>query len=203
MPTGQTTTSFSFKMTKRPIVLSGPSGAGKSTLIKKLFVDFPNRFGFSVSHTTRGPRPGETHGKDYFFISREKFEEDVNSGKFIEHAEFSGNHYGTSIDAVLEVSKSGKQCILDIDMQGVLSLKRSSLNPFYVSIQPPSIEILENRLKGRGTETDESIKKRLIAARKEIEFSKTAGVFDLIIINDDLERSYQKLKKFIEENSSV
>ncbi|XP_063025693.1 guanylate kinase isoform X1 [Melospiza melodia melodia] len=126
----------------RPVVLSGPSGAGKSTLLKKLLKDYENIFGFSVSHTTRQPRPGEVNGKDYHFVSREEMQKEIDAGEFIEHAEFSGNMYGTSKGAVQAVQAQNQICVLDIDIQGVRNIKRTELNPIYISVQPPSIEIL-------------------------------------------------------------
>ncbi|KAG1219982.1 hypothetical protein G6F35_007041 [Rhizopus arrhizus] len=100
-------------------VISGPSGSGKSTLLKKLFSEYPSTFGFSISHTTRKPRPGEQDGKDYHFVEKEHMISEVEAGKFIESATFSGNMYGTSIKAVEDVVAQGKVCVLDIDMQGV------------------------------------------------------------------------------------
>nr|XP_056713394.1 guanylate kinase [Euleptes europaea] len=183
----------------RPVVLSGPSGAGKSTLLKRLLKDYENVFGFSVSHTTRKPRPGEENGKDYHFVTREKMQEEIDAGGFVEHAEFSGNMYGTSKAAIQAVQAQNQICILDIDMQGVRSMKKTDLNPIYVSIQPPSIETLEKRLRDRQTETEESLQKRLNAASVDMEFSKEPGLFDLIIINDNLDSAYSELKKILAE----
>ncbi|XP_054847407.1 guanylate kinase isoform X2 [Eublepharis macularius] len=183
----------------RPVVLSGPSGAGKSTLLKKLMKDYENVFGFSVSHTTRKPRAGEVNGKDYHFVTREKMQEEIDTGGFVEHAEFSGNMYGTSKAAIQAVQAQNRICILDIDMQGVKSIKKTDLNPIYVSIQPPSIETLEKRLRERQTETEESLQKRLNAACVDMELSKEPGLFDLIIVNDDLDKAYSELKKILAE----
>eukprot|EP00124_Ichthyophonus_hoferi_P004546 Ihof_evm2s515 gene=Ihof_evmTU2s515 len=135
---------------KRILLCFGPSGAGKSTLLKKLFAEFPNAFGFSVSHTTRQPRAGEQPGKDYHFVTREELLAEVAKGMFIEHAEFSGNIYGTSQQSVKDVLDQGKLCVLDIDVQGVEILKKSFLHgeTVYVFIRPPTIEALESRLTG-------------------------------------------------------
>ncbi|KAI1901973.1 hypothetical protein AGOR_G00039940 [Albula goreensis] len=178
----------------RPVVLSGPSGAGKSTLLKRLMKEYEGVFGFSVSHTTRDPRPGEENGKDYHYVSREVMQEGIANGEFIENAEFSGNMYGTSKASVEDVQAKNLICILDIDMQGVKNIKKTDLNPIYVSIQPPSMDILEKRLRDRQTESDESLQKRLDAARTDMELSKEPGLFDVVIINDDLEEAYGKLK---------
>ncbi|XP_028659723.1 guanylate kinase isoform X2 [Erpetoichthys calabaricus] len=178
----------------RPVVLTGPSGAGKSTLLKRLIKEFEGVFGFSVSHTTRNPRPGEENGKDYHFVTRDVMQKGISSGEFIENAEFSGNMYGTSKAAVHDVQAKNLICILDIDMQGVKNIKRTDLNPIYISIQAPSMEILEKRLRDRKTETEESLQKRLSAARIDMEISQEPGLFDAVIINDDLEEAYSKLK---------
>lgn len=180
----------------RPIVVSGPSGSGKSTLLKRLFAAYPGRFGFSVSHTTRQPRNGEEDGKDYNFVTREDFKKLVDEDGFIEHAQFGSNLYGTSVQAVKNVAEQGQNCILDIEMEGVKQVKKKDLNARFVFLQPPSVEILEKRLRGRGTDKEEAILERLKQAEKEIEFSKTPGVHDQIIINDDLEKAWQEFEAF-------
>ncbi|XP_072432385.1 guanylate kinase-like isoform X2 [Chiloscyllium punctatum] len=159
----------------RPVVVSGPSGAGKSTLLKLLLEEYDQVFGFSVSHTTRNPRPGEENGRDYYFVSREEMLHGIDAGEFIENAEFSGNIYGTSKKAVQEVQARNQICILDIDMQGVRNIKKTDLCPIYISIQPPSFEILEQRLRQRKTETEESLQKRLAAAKLDMEFRNPKG----------------------------
>uniref|UniRef100_A0A4W6FH82 Guanylate kinase n=1 Tax=Lates calcarifer TaxID=8187 RepID=A0A4W6FH82_LATCA len=211
----------------RPVVLSGPSGAGKSTLMKRLMKEHEGIFGFSVSHTTRNPRPGEEDGKglnklpmllgatllpvadvfssedlemsNYHFTTREAMQRGIDNGDFIENAEFSGNMYGTSKSAIEDVQAKNLICILDVDIQGVKRIKQTDLNPIYISIQPPSMEILEKRLRDRQTETEESLQKRLEAARIDMELSKEPGVFDVVIINDDLERAYEELKDILDE----
>ncbi|XP_017281504.1 guanylate kinase isoform X1 [Kryptolebias marmoratus] len=188
----------------RPVVFSGPSGAGKSTLLKKLMKEHENVFGFSVSHTTRKPRPGEENGKDYHFVTREVMQGGINNGEFIEYAEFSGNMYGTSKVAVQAVQAKNLICILDIDMQGVKSIKKTDLNPIYISIQPPSLEVLDNRLRARKTESEESLQRRLNAAKVDMELSKEPGVFDVIVVNDRLEDAYVELKQaLLEEITKV
>ncbi|KAG7525858.1 guanylate kinase isoform X2 [Solea senegalensis] len=183
----------------RPVVFSGPSGAGKSTLLKKLMKEYDNVFGFSVSHTTRNPRPGEVNGKDYHYVTREEMKAGVERGDFIESAEFSGNMYGTSKAAVQKVQAQNLICILDVDMQGVKNIKETDLNPLYISIQPPSMEVLENRLRDRKTESEESLQKRLRAAKVDMEIGKEPGVFDVIIVNDNLEDAYKVLKSALNE----
>ncbi|XP_012328094.2 guanylate kinase isoform X3 [Aotus nancymaae] len=183
----------------RPVVLSGPSGAGKSTLLKRLFQDHGGIFGFSVSHTTRYPRPGEENGKDYYFVTREVMQRDIAAGNFIEHAEFSGNLYGTSKAAVQAVQAMNRICVLDVDLQGVRNIKATDLRPIYISVQPPSLRVLEERLWQRNTETEESLEKRLAAARADMESSKEPGLFDVVIINDSLEQAYEELKEALSE----
>ncbi|XP_014826383.1 PREDICTED: guanylate kinase [Poecilia mexicana] len=188
----------------RPVVFSGPSGAGKSTLLKKLIKEHENVFGFSVSHTTRNPRPGEENGRDYHYVTREAMQAAINNGEFIESAEFSGNLYGTSKAAVQAVQAKNLICILDIDMQGVKNIKKTDLSPMYISIQPPSMEVLEKRLRDRNTESEESLQKRLHAANVDMELSKEPGMFDVVIVNDNLEDAYKNLKQaLLEEINKV
>lgn len=168
---------------------------GKSSLLRRLFSEFPDHFGFSVSHTTRLPRPGEEEGKQYYFVTREKFEELRRKGAFIENAEFSGNAYGTSIEAVREIREKGRRCILDIDAQGVRQIKDTTLNPVYLFISPPSMSALQERLQQRGTEGEAAVQKRLAAALEEIQYAKKPNVHDLVIVNDDLDRAYELFKK--------
>ncbi|XP_047584989.1 guanylate kinase isoform X2 [Lutra lutra] len=183
----------------RPVVLSGPSGAGKSTLLKRLLQEHGSVFGFSVSHTTRDPRPGEENGKDYYFVTREVMQRDIAAGDFIEHAEFSGNLYGTSKAAVRAVQAMNRICVLDVDLQGVRNIKKTDLRPIYIFVQPPSLDVLEQRLRQRNTETEESLTKRLAAARVDMESSKEQGLFDLVIINDNLDTAYRTLEEALSE----
>ncbi|XP_056149955.1 guanylate kinase isoform X2 [Lampris incognitus] len=188
----------------RPVVFSGPSGAGKSTLLKKLMKEYDGVFGFSVSHTTRNPRPGEENGRDYHYVTREVMQTGIDKGDFIENAEFSGNMYGTSKAAVQDVQAKNLICILDIDMQGVKNIKRTDLSPIYISIQPPSMNVLEKRLRDRKTESEESLLKRLHAAQVDMEISKEPGLFDVVIVNDNLEDAYEQLKAaLLEEINKV
>lgn len=181
----------------RPLIFCGPSGSGKSTLVKRLMNDFPNRFGFTVSHTTRSPRPGEKHGEHYYFIDEITMKAAIANSEFIEHAIFSGNMYGTSIKAVEDIAREGKIVIMDIEMQGVKQVKRTTLNPWCVFIQPPSIKVLRKRLIKRKTENQESLEGRLAKAKEEINFGLTSKNVDKIIINDDLDKAYRELKNFV------
>jgi guanylate kinase len=182
-----------------PLVIVGPSGVGKGTLITRLMNEFSTHFGFSVSHTTRNPREGEVHGVHYHFASHEEVRNGVSQGLFIEHAEVHGNIYGTSYTAVGQVQESGKICILDIDVQGMEAMKRTHLNPRTIFIAPPSHEELEKRLRGRGTESEENIQKRLANAHKELLHLSKDGAVHHTIVNDDLQEAYQKLRQKIVE----
>jgi len=181
-----------------PLVLSGPSGAGKSTILKTILDKYRKHFGFSVSHTTRNPREGEVDGVAYHFVTKEHMQSAIDRGEFIEHACFAGNLYGTSKTAVESVRSKGLICVLDIDRQGVISIKKTELKPNYVFIKPPTIEKLEERLRARGTETDESLQRRLDAAREDMSYGETPGNFDLVLVNDDLKIACKKLEEFLQ-----
>ncbi|XP_065044475.1 guanylate kinase 1-like isoform X2 [Musa acuminata AAA Group] len=189
----------------KPIVISGPSGVGKGTLINKLMKEFPSKYGFSVSHTTRAPREKELDGVHYHFTERSLMEKDIRDGKFLEFASVHGNLYGTSIEAVEAVTDSGKRCILDIDVQGARSVRASSLDAIFIFICPPSFEELEERLRARATETEEQVQKRLRNARAELDEGRSPGLFDHILVNDDLETCYETLKKLLasDENANT
>jgi guanylate kinase len=178
-----------------PIVIAGPSGVGKGTLIARLRADFPSAFGFSVSHTTRAPRAGEEDGVHYNFTTREAMTASIAKGEFLESADVHGNMYGTSFAAVTTVAAQGRACILDIDVQGVASCRRAGFEvAAYLFIAPPSVAELEARLRGRGTETEDKILKRLGAAAGEIS-AATAMPWDAWVLNDDLERAYAQVRK--------
>lgn len=185
----------------RPLfVFAGPSGAGKSTLIKKLFEEFPATFGFSVSHTTRSPREGEVDGVDYNFVDEAAFAALVEDNAFLEYATVHGNSYGTTVAAVGRVIESGMSCILDLDVQGVEALAAREDAPWsarFVWVAPPSMEALEARLAARGTETPESMAKRLDTATRELTFAATSRIFDITIINAEISKAYKELSTFI------
>ncbi|CCD67797.1 guanylate kinase [Caenorhabditis elegans] len=189
------------KMPCRPIVLSGPSGGGKSTILTRAMQEYPNSFAFSVSHTTRQPRAGEEHGKHYYFTEKEKMQEMIKNNEFLEFATFSGNTYGTSKKTVLEIENSGKICVLDIELQGVRNIKNSHLDARYILIRAPSIKLLEERLRARGTETEESLSKRLQHASEDlVEIEKNPTLFDKVIVNDDLERAYKEFVDLLRDD---
>lgn len=168
------------------LVLSGPSGAGKSTIINAASSQIGEYY-FSISTTTRQPREGEVHGKDYFFVTKEAFEEDIKAGNFLEYAQVHGNYYGTSLKPVREALGAGKLVIFDIDVQGH-RLVRAKMNDITTSafITPPSLSELETRLRARSTDNEEVISKRLHNAKEEI---LAVGEYDFTILNDKVEEA--------------
>ncbi|KAI1106504.1 guanylate kinase [Jackrogersella minutella] len=189
---------------RRPVVISGPSGVGKGTLFKRLFDSHADCFALSVSHTTRAPRAGEAHGVDYYYVSPDEFEALVKADGFVEHAKFGSNRYGTSKQTIADQTAKGRVVVLDIEMeewvggkQGVKQIKKSGIEARYVFVKPPSFEELEKRLRGRGTEKEESIVKRLEQAKVELDYANTPGVHDIIIVNDNLDKAYKELEDFV------
>jgi len=183
----------------RPLVICGPSGVGKGTIINKLLENKENAnfFDFTVSHTTRQPRPGEIDHTHYHFTTYEAMKNDIRSGKFIEHAEVHGNFYGTSLDAVELVQSKGKIPLLDIDVQGVRSVRESGLRANFIFIAPPSLRELEDRLRGRGTEDEESMKRRIGNASAELEYGLAKGNFDRIVTNAELSEAVSQLESIV------
>jgi len=175
------------------LVLSGPSGAGKSTVIAKL-MERRDDISFSVSATTRGPRPGETDGINYYFKTHDEFKAMIGEGAFLEHAEYAGNCYGTPKAPVLEQMESGKTVILDIEVQGAFQVKEAMPEAVMVFLAPPSIAELERRLRGRKTDSEEKILLRLATAKSEFAL---AGRYDYIVINDSAEVAADELNAII------
>lgn len=171
------------------LVLSGPSGAGKSTIINAAS-DEIGEYYFSISTTTREPRVGEEDGVDYFFVSKESFEEDIKAGNFLEYAQVHGNYYGTSLKPVNEALREGKLVIFDIDIQGH-RLVRAKMDDITTSafITPPTLKELENRLRARCTDEEEVILRRIDNAKEEI---RAVGEYDFTIINDTVEGAAEK-----------
>lgn len=179
------------------IVLSGPSGAGKSTLVGEVLKVMPE-LQFSISCTTRKPRGTEQHGVEYYFLTEEEFVQRIDAGEFVEHAQVHANRYGTLKSEVLERSRQGKDVILDIDVQGAMQIRKAAENDpelaavlQFVFIAPPSYEILENRLRGRKTDSEEQIAIRLAAAKKEISFWRN---YDYVVVNGDLKKAAEELE---------
>lgn len=174
-------------------VISGSSGVGKGTVIKEFLSKHPE-YKLSISCTTRGKREGEVHGINYFFLSREEFKQCISNDEFLEWAEFSGNHYGTKKAFVEECLKNSENLILEIDTKGALNVKKIMPDAELIFIAPPSIEELEARLRGRHTETEEAIQKRLASIKLEMENSKH---FDHKVVNDTVENAVRQLEEIM------
>lgn len=176
------------------IVVSGFAGSGKGTLMKRLVEDYDG-YALSVSMTTRNPRPGEVHGREYFFVSKEEFEQKIDEGGLIEYASYVENYYGTPRDYVEEQMAAGKDVLLEIEIQGALKVKKRFPDAVLIFVLPPSVEELYRRLKNRGTETEDVIRKRMSRAREE---AGVIGKYDYIVINDEIEESVRSLHGLIE-----
>ncbi len=174
----------------RLIVLTGPSGVGKGTLMRSLLQRHPELY-YSVSMTTRTPRPGEVDGKSYYFISRSKFEQLVAEGEFLEWAEFAGNYYGTPREAVLNQIHSAKLVVLEIELEGARQIRASFPSALSIFILPPSFDELEKRIRARAQDSEEAIARRLLRAQEEIQ---AADEFDIQIVNDDLETALNDIE---------
>jgi guanylate kinase len=173
--------------------VSAPSGAGKTSLVKALVGRIPAAR-ISISHTTRAKRPGEVEGEDYYFVSKDEFMKRVNAGGFLEHAEVYGNYYGTSQQAVEDLLKRGHDVILEIDWQGAAQVRRLRPEAVSIFILPPSRAILEQRLRGRGQDSDAVITRRLAVAREELSHYAES---DYLIVNEDFERALQELETVV------
>ena len=173
------------------IVVTGPSGVGKGTLLQKLLERYPDRILFSISATTRSPRTGEEHGREYFFWDRAEFEQKRDTGEFLEWAEYAGNLYGTPRKPIDQAIALGQIVLLEIELEGARQVAQSFPSAKRIFIAPPSMEVLENRLRDRSTDSDEQIIKRLRHAKIEV---AAAHEFDITIINDDLEIALQQLE---------
>ena len=173
----------------RKLLISGPSGSGKSTICKRLLED--PRVVFSVSATTRAPRPGEHDGVEYHFLSKEEFRRRIAAGAFLEHAEVYGNMYGTLRAPMEEAIAQGNVYLVEIDVQGALQLKALDVPGIYVFVAPPNFEALRRRLTGRGTESPEVLERRLQKAEDEY---RERVKYDHVVINDDLDRAVDEIR---------
>ncbi len=174
-------------------IVSGPSGVGKTTLCQKLTKIVPN-LKPSISYTTRVPRKGEINNVHYVFVSKNKFKEMTHKGKFAEWAMVHGNLYGTSLEKLMAINKSGCDMILNIDTSGAMQIKHKFKDAVYIFILPPSMEILEKRLRRRTSEQDDEIRRRLDKAKEEIANYKN---YDYVVINDDLKKALRELESII------
>ena len=179
------------------IVLSGPSGVGKGTIRQELFKNKSLNLVYSISMTTRAPRPTEVEGIDYFFVSTEVFEEKIATSSFLEYAEFVGNKYGTPKDYVEKLLETGKNVILEIEVQGALQVMKECSDALTIFLVPPSLEELERRIRGRRTEEEAIIKARLDKAIREM---ATKDQYNYVVINDDIVRVSQEISNIITQN---
>ncbi|RAI82874.1 guanylate kinase [Macrococcoides goetzii] len=177
------------------IVLSGPSGVGKGTVRKAIFDDPETDFEYSISMTTRNQRVGEVDGVDYFFKSKEEFEALIKDDAFIEYAEYVGNYYGTPVQYVRDTMDAGKDVFLEIEVQGARQVRKKFPEALFIFLAPPTLEHLEQRLIGRGTESQEVIQNRINEARKEVEMM---NLYDYVVINDEVMEAKQKVQTIVE-----
>ncbi|WP_281975596.1 guanylate kinase [Halobacillus litoralis] len=174
-------------------ILSGPSGVGKGTVRKALF-DQSTDLRYSISMTTRAPREGEVDGVDYFFKSRDEFEKLISEGQLIEHAEYVGNYYGTPRQYVEQTLEKGKDVFLEIEVQGALKVRENFPQGVFVFLIPPSLEELKDRIVNRGTETEDKVKNRLLAAKEEIEMM---DAYDYVVVNDQIDNAVTKVVSIV------
>ena len=182
------------------IVYSGPSGVGKSTILHEVLKDESLNLEFSVSMTTRLPREGEVDGKDYFFVSKETFKKAIEDDKFLEHARYVENYYGTPRDYVEQERNKGKNVILEIDVQGGLQVIEKCSDCISIFVMPPSIDELRNRLSGRGTEREEVVNKRIDQAQREI---KQGSVYKYHVVNNDIETSIKEVSDILKKEMAL
>ncbi|MBS2968928.1 guanylate kinase [Metabacillus sp. KIGAM252] len=176
------------------IVLSGPSGVGKGTVRKEIFSQDDTKFHYSISVTTRKPRTGEVDGIDYFFKSREEFEEMIENEKLLEWAEFVGNYYGTPVDYVEKTLSEGKDVFLEIEVQGALQVRKAFPEGLFIFLMPPSLDELKNRIVTRGTESADIIENRLLAAKEEI---LLMDAYDYVVENDQVNLACDRIKAIV------
>jgi guanylate kinase len=174
-------------------VITGPSGVGKGTLIEKLLEQAPD-LELSVSATTREPRPGEADGRDYHFLTPEEFERRVDAGDFLEHADYSGNRYGTLREEVERRLGEGRSVVLEIELQGARQVREAMPEAVQIFIAPPSPEALRERLEGRGTDPPEAIERRLDTAQTELD---AQGEFPHVVVNDDVGTAASNLEELV------
>ena len=177
------------------IVFSGPSGVGKGTVRQEIFSTPDHKFEYSVSMTTRAQRPGEVDGKDFFFRSREEFEELIRNGQMLEYAEYVGNYYGTPLTYVNETLDKGIDVFLEIEVQGALQVKKKVPDAVFIFLTPPDLNELQERLIGRGTDSEEVIAQRIERAREEIALMSE---YDYAIVNDEVPLAAERVKRVIE-----
>ncbi|MFJ8261594.1 guanylate kinase [Rummeliibacillus sp. NPDC094406] len=176
------------------IVLSGPSGVGKGTVRKELFSQPDTNYEYSISMTTRKPREGEVDGVDYFFKSKEEFEALIEKGKLLEYAQYVGNYYGTPIDYVNATLDAGRDVFLEIEVQGAEQIREKVPDGLFIFLAPPSLSELQQRLVGRGTETEDVIATRIAAANKELEMM---NLYDYVVENDEVQLACERVNAIV------
>ena len=177
----------------KPFVISAPSGAGKSSLIDALLRSFPGRLIYSVSATTRNPRPGEKDGENYFFKTPEQFQAMIAAGELAEHNEVHGNFYGTPRGPLDAMLARGVSVVLDLDVFGKINFDKAYANAVGILIIPPNFVELERRLRSRGTDSDATNQLRLKNASAELDFAKTHGKYEYTVVNDEFEKALEEL----------
>lgn len=176
------------------IVLSGPSGVGKGTVRKALFDQPGNDFQYSISMTTRQPREGEVNGKDYFFVTKEEFEHEIQTGGMLEYAKYVDNYYGTPLKYVNETLESGKDVFLEIEVNGAMQVRSRTSDGVFIFLTPPDIIELKHRLIGRGTESMDVIDERIKTAFDEIRMMQN---YDYAVVNDEVSNAVERIKEII------
>lgn len=186
-----------YKNQGKVLIFSAPSGSGKTTVVKHLLSVFP-QLNFSISATTRAPRAGETHGKEYYFISQEEFEKKIANGEFLEYEEvYAGLYYGTLHSEVERIWEQGKTVVFDVDVKGGLNIKKQlGNNALAVFLRPPSVEILMQRLRNRSTEVEHELQMRINKANEELSYESQ---YEVVIVNDVLEKTLQESESIVRE----
>ncbi|XP_053992434.1 uncharacterized protein LOC128883768 [Hylaeus volcanicus] len=181
------------------LVVAGSSGVGKGALLQRLFSLYPSTFAYSISYTTRAKREGETHGKEYYFVSRSEFEKCIKNNEFLEYTTTFGNYYGTTLAEVARIQKTGCICVLEVDLQGVSQMQTSQkkIQSFYVYLYPPNLQTLQKRLEHRNTENQHEVITRLEHSKKELELAKSMQ-FDCVLLNNDFEQCFSALQKNVQ-----
>ncbi|QGG59508.1 guanylate kinase [Loigolactobacillus bifermentans] len=177
------------------IVLSGPSGVGKGTVRKAMFANEERDFVYSISMTTRKPRPGEVDGVDYYFRTRDEFEHEIKTGGMLEYAQYVDNYYGTPLKYVNQTLDSGKDVFLEIEVNGAMQVREKCPNGVFIFLTPPDLGALRQRLEGRGSEASSVIDKRLVQAREEIKMMQN---YDYAVVNDKVPLAVERIQNIIE-----
>ena len=176
------------------IVMSGPSGVGKGTVRQSLFQTPGTDFKYSISMTTRHPRPGEKNGRDYFFVTKDQFRQNIKSGKMLEYAQYVDNYYGTPLPYVRKMLSEGHDVFLEIEVRGAIQVRSKCPHGIFIFLAPPSLSALKQRLIGRGTEDSATVKKRIQKAKREL---KMMNYYDYIVVNDQVPEAANRIMTII------